>query len=118
LCRFGLRLALVLPGGPPLVRLLRMRLRLSRARRGQAGMADATGLYRRMLDIVRRRGYERPPWFTPAELAASLLRNPLGSGSQRAAYSASDSRGKSAWVQRQNCLIRPQGRRRQANRFQ
>jgi hypothetical protein len=62
----------------PLVRLLRMRRRVWRARRGQAGMADATVLYRRMLDVVRRHGYRRPPWFTPAEFAASLPRDPLG----------------------------------------
>ena len=64
--------------GPPLLRLLRMRRRIWRARRGQAGMADATVLYRRMLDIVARRGYHRPAWFTPAEFAASLPPGPLG----------------------------------------
>ena len=62
---------------PRLFRLVRMRLRISRARRGEAGVADATLLYRRMLDIVRRQGYQRPPWFTPAEFAASLPRNAL-----------------------------------------
>jgi len=84
--RFGPRLVVALAlavwlwlAGPPLLRLLRMRLRVSRARRGQAGMADATVLYRRMLDIVARRGYHRPAWFTPAEFAASLPRGPLGS---------------------------------------
>jgi len=41
-------------------------------------MADATVLYRRMLDIVARRGYHRPAWFTPAEFAASLPPGPLG----------------------------------------
>jgi hypothetical protein len=56
-----------------------MRLRVSRARRGQAGGADATILYRRMLEIVKRHGYERPVWFTPAEFAASLPRGALGS---------------------------------------
>ncbi|HUK15745.1 MAG TPA: DUF3488 and transglutaminase-like domain-containing protein [Bryobacteraceae bacterium] len=83
--RFGLRLGLVAALGvwiwlavPPFLRLLRMRLRLSRARRGQAGMADATVLYRRMLDILRRHGYQRPLWFTPAEFAASLPPGPLG----------------------------------------
>jgi hypothetical protein len=83
--RFGPKLLLGLTlavwlwlAGPPFLRLLRMRLRVSRARRGQAGMADATVLYRRMLDILRRRGYQRPAWFTPNEFAASLPRGPLG----------------------------------------
>ena len=56
---------------PPLVRLLRMRHRVKRARRGQ-GVADATVLYQRMLQILQRSGYHKPPWFTPAEFASSL----------------------------------------------
>jgi transglutaminase-like putative cysteine protease len=64
---------------PWFLRMLRLRRRLSRARRGQAGVADATVLYRRMLDILSRKGYQRPPWFTPAEFAASLPQNALGS---------------------------------------
>jgi protein-glutamine gamma-glutamyltransferase len=62
----------------PLVRLMRMRQRVERVRRGQASVADATLLYQRMLHILRRRGYQKPPWFTPAEFAASLPRTPLG----------------------------------------
>jgi transglutaminase-like putative cysteine protease len=62
----------------PLVRLMRMRQRVERVRRGQASVADATLLYLRMLHILKRRGYQKPPWFTPAEFAASLPRTPLG----------------------------------------
>ena len=62
----------------PLVRLMRMRQRVERVRRGQASVADATLLYQRMLHILKRRGYQKPPWFTPAEFAASLPRTPLG----------------------------------------
>ena len=62
----------------PLVRLMRMRQRVQRVRRGQARVADATLLYQRMLHILRQRGYQKPPWFTPAEFAASLPRSPLG----------------------------------------
>jgi hypothetical protein len=69
--------ALGLAAGP-LVRLMRMRQRVERVRRGQASVADATLLYQRMLHILRRRGYQKPPWFTPAEFAASLPRTPLG----------------------------------------
>jgi len=76
---FGLRLALAAGLavwawflGPPLVRLLRMRLRVRKARQGQASTGDATLLYRRMLDVLKRHGYQKPPWFTPAEFAGSL----------------------------------------------
>jgi transglutaminase-like putative cysteine protease len=62
----------------PLVRRMRMRQRVERVRRGQARVADATLLYQRMLHILKRRGYQKPPWFTPAEFAASLPRTPLG----------------------------------------
>jgi transglutaminase-like putative cysteine protease len=62
----------------PLVRLMRMRQRVERVRRGQASVADATLLYQRMLHILKRRGYQKPAWFTPAEFAASLPRTPLG----------------------------------------
>ena len=58
-------------GVPPLVRWLRMRQRVERVRRGQASVADATLLYRRMLHVVEQRGYRKPAWFTPAEFAAS-----------------------------------------------
>ena len=69
--------ALGLAAGP-LLRLLRMRQRVERVRRGQASVADATLLYLRMLHILKRRGYQKPPWFTPEEFAASLPRTLLG----------------------------------------
>ena len=56
----------------PLLRLARMRRRVACVRRGQASVADATLLYKRMLHILKRRGYQKPVWFTPAEFAASL----------------------------------------------
>jgi transglutaminase-like putative cysteine protease len=62
----------------PLLGLMRMRQRVERVRRGQARVADATLLYQRMLHILKRRGYQKPPWFTPAEFAASLPRTALG----------------------------------------
>jgi hypothetical protein len=64
--------------GPPLVRLYRMRRRVERVRRGQAGVGDATLLYGRMLHILKRRGFHKPAWFTPAEFAASLPHTQLG----------------------------------------
>jgi protein-glutamine gamma-glutamyltransferase len=58
--------------GPRLIRILRVRRRVESVRRGKATVADATLLYRRMLHILKRRGYQKPAWFTPAEFAASL----------------------------------------------
>jgi Domain of unknown function (DUF4129) len=83
--RFGPRIAIVLAlgavlwfAGPPAIRIARVHLRVRRVRRGQAGMGDATLLYRRMLDILKRRGYQKPAWFTPAEFAASLPSTGIG----------------------------------------
>jgi hypothetical protein len=56
-----------------------MRQRVERVRRGQASVADATLLYGRMLELLGKRGYQKPPWFTPAEFAASLPKTNLGS---------------------------------------
>ncbi|MGO9262906.1 MAG: DUF3488 and DUF4129 domain-containing transglutaminase family protein [Bryobacteraceae bacterium] len=76
---FGLRAAIVLALGlwawflaPPLVRLLRIGRRVRKVRRGQVSLGDATLLYQRMLHVLKRHGYQKPPWFTPAEFAGSL----------------------------------------------
>jgi protein-glutamine gamma-glutamyltransferase len=63
---------------PRLVRVLRIERRVRRVRRGRAGAGDATLLYQRMLRLMQRRGYQKPPWFTPAEFAASLPSHSLG----------------------------------------
>lgn len=83
--RFGPRIAIVLAlgvvlwfAGPPAIRVARVHLRVRRVRRGLAGTGDATLLYRRMLDILKRRGYQKPAWFTPAEFAASLPSTGIG----------------------------------------
>jgi transglutaminase-like putative cysteine protease len=57
---------------PPLIRLLRMRRRVKRVRRGQADVGDATMLYQRMLHVLKRQGFQKPAWFTPVEFAATL----------------------------------------------
>jgi transglutaminase-like putative cysteine protease len=59
-------------------RALDMLRRVRKARQGQANMADATLLYGRMLELLKRRGYHKPAWFTPYEFAASLPRTELG----------------------------------------
>ena len=68
----------------------RTRLRVARVRRGEASAQDATLLYRRMLRLARRRGYQKPPWFTPAEFASSLPPDAFGGaiGEFTAAYNA------------------------------
>ena len=57
---------------PLLIRRWRMRRRVERVRRGQADVGDATILYRKMLHVLKRRGFQKPAWFTPVEFAASL----------------------------------------------
>lgn len=69
---------LVWLGAEPLWRRVRWSKRVARVRRGQASVADATLLYERMLILLKRRGYQKPPWFTPAEFAASLPVTELG----------------------------------------
>jgi protein-glutamine gamma-glutamyltransferase len=61
--------------GPRALRSLRLSQRVRRAKMGRASMADATLLYCRFLDILNAKGYSKPSWFTPTELARSV-RNP------------------------------------------
>lgn len=63
--------------GPGLMRRLRMRRRVERLRRGQADGNDATLLYGRMLQVLKRRGFSKPAWFTPVEFANSLPRGEM-----------------------------------------
>jgi protein-glutamine gamma-glutamyltransferase len=63
---------------PKLWRMWRMRLGVRRLRRGQVSVADATLLYERMLKLLKRRGYEKPDWFTPYEFARSLPPSEMG----------------------------------------
>jgi hypothetical protein len=57
---------------PVLWRRANMRRRVRRVRRGQARADDATLLYARMLEVLARRGYQKPAWFTAGEFAATL----------------------------------------------
>jgi transglutaminase-like putative cysteine protease len=43
-----------------------------RLRRGQASASDASVLYERLLELLRRRGWDKAPFLTPGEFAASL----------------------------------------------
>jgi len=64
--------------GPELLRAMRVRRRVERVRRGEASGEDATLLYERMLQVLRRQGYQKPVWFTPMEFAHSLPATPMG----------------------------------------
>jgi len=57
---------------PKLWRSWRMRMGVRRLRSGKGSVADATLLYRRMLKLLKRRGYQKPAWFTPHEFANTL----------------------------------------------
>jgi protein-glutamine gamma-glutamyltransferase len=64
--------ALAIFAAPPLWREWRKRLRVRRIARGGGRSADASLLYQLMLDLLARRGYEKPVWFTPLEFAQHL----------------------------------------------
>ncbi|MEP6963668.1 MAG: DUF3488 and transglutaminase-like domain-containing protein, partial [Acidobacteriota bacterium] len=58
--------------GPAALRWWKQRSRWIRAKRGEAEASDATLLYGRMLAMLERRGFQKPPWLTPQEFAAVL----------------------------------------------
>jgi protein-glutamine gamma-glutamyltransferase len=62
--------------------LLRRRVPVLRfGRRGGAGpgaSVEATLLYQRMLRSLKKRGFQKPPWFTPGEFAMTLPDTELG----------------------------------------
>jgi protein-glutamine gamma-glutamyltransferase len=63
--------------GPRCWRAALAYLHARRLSRGQIGASDAAILYCRMLDILRRRGYEKPGWLTPSEFARILPPSPM-----------------------------------------
>jgi protein-glutamine gamma-glutamyltransferase len=58
--------------GPLLARWWRSRRGVIRARRGEGQASDATLLYQRMLALLEKRGFQKPPWLTPSEFARVL----------------------------------------------
>jgi hypothetical protein len=58
--------------GPALARWWRSRRGVIRARRGEGVASDATLLYQRMLELLEKRGFQKPPWLTPSEFARVL----------------------------------------------
>jgi transglutaminase-like putative cysteine protease len=71
----GLLVALAVWGG---LRKLVLRRRVERLMRGEAAASDATLLYRKLLNLLAERGYEKPRWLTPAEFAQVLPENETG----------------------------------------
>lgn len=65
--------------GPRAWRAWRGRMRVRRIVRGGGSPSDASILYQRMLEILARRGYQKPPWFTPVEFVRHLPREQKGS---------------------------------------
>jgi transglutaminase-like putative cysteine protease len=63
---------------PKLWRVWRMRQGVRRVRSGKGSVADATLLYQTMLKLLKRRGYQKPAWFTPNEFARSLPPTEMG----------------------------------------
>ena len=63
---------------PKLWKAWRIRLGVRRLRRGQASLADATLFYTRMLNLLRRRGYDKPAFATPYEFALCLPPSEMG----------------------------------------
>ncbi|BDC50047.1 hypothetical protein F183_A23630 [Bryobacterales bacterium F-183] len=56
--------------GPPVWRGGKRRYRLGRIRNSSSGAAnDATVLYEQMLELLHKRGIEKPVWLTPVEFA-------------------------------------------------
>ncbi len=57
---------------PKLFAGLRRKIRLRRIGRSGGSASDAGVLYERMLELLARRGFEKPPGFTPIEFARQL----------------------------------------------
>ena len=64
--------ALAIYFGPRIRLTWNTRRRVLRAQRGQAQASDATLLYTRMLNLLSRRGIEKPAWVTPLEFARCI----------------------------------------------
>lgn len=108
----GASLMLVLACGtwfaaPRLVRSWRLRSHVQRVRRGEASLADATLLYQRMLQALKRQGYQKPVWFTPLEFARSMPATHLGRavGEFTAAYNDLRFGGHAAAAPRLSALL-------------
>jgi hypothetical protein len=78
-----LGIAALLLAAPRGWRWVKARRRILIAQRGAAEASDATLLYERMLRLLKRRGYEKPAWVTPAEFARMLPQSGMASSVER-----------------------------------
>ncbi len=62
----------LVPGSRSLRRWWEARQQALRMQRGEALCSDATRLYTRALDLLRRHGIEKPPWLTPVEFTRTI----------------------------------------------
>src|SRR5579863_3908718 len=53
--------------GPAALKWWNQRAHTRKVERGAGEPSDATILYRQMLDLLAKRGIQKPPWFTPVE---------------------------------------------------
>ncbi len=75
----GVALVFLWLAGPRLMRRWRTSAGVRRLRLGQASASDAGLLYARMLELLKRRGVEKPSWLTPLEFAWKLPPSPSAS---------------------------------------
>jgi hypothetical protein len=55
--------------GPTALKLWKRRAHARKVERGASEPSDATILYQQMLELLAKRGIQKPPWFTPLEFA-------------------------------------------------
>jgi hypothetical protein len=74
---FVIAIAMVMVFGRGWIDSLRSAWKVRRIRAGRATPDDAAILYEHMLRIMKKRGYEKPAWFTPREFAATVRQSEL-----------------------------------------
>jgi len=62
-------LVLWLVFGPAALKWWKQRAHARKVERGASDPSDATILYQQMLELLEKRGIQKPPWFTPLEFA-------------------------------------------------
>ena len=61
--------------GPAALKWWKQRVHARKLERGVSDPSDATILYRQMLELLAKRGVQKPAWFTPLEFAR-VVRTP------------------------------------------
>ena len=79
LCGAGVFVVVLQLAGRSSWRWWRSRQRVLKVQRGEAEASDATMLYLRMLQALKRRGIEKPVWVTPSEFVRVLQEPELSS---------------------------------------